>query len=92
MVDPGPTGGPSQVQELPFFIRGQVLAPTSCYANCDGSTATPFLNVNDFLCFQALFAGGDPSANCDNSTTQPVLNINDFLCFQARFAAGCSAP
>jgi hypothetical protein len=66
-------------------------APT-CYANCDNSSAVPFLNVNDFICFQSKFAAGDSYANCDNSTTAPVLNINDFICFQSKFAAGCSAP
>jgi hypothetical protein len=64
----------------------------SCYANCDGSTTVPFLNVNDFLCFQNQFAAGDSYANCDGSTTAPVLNVNDFLCFQNKFAASCSAP
>jgi hypothetical protein len=63
-----------------------------CYANCDGSTATPFLNVNDFICFQGKFAAGDTYANCDGSTQAPVLNVNDFICFQGKFAAGCSAP
>jgi hypothetical protein len=69
------------------FDRDQ--ADVSCYANCDGSHSTPILNVNDFVCFQALFAAGDPRANCDGSTTPPVLNVNDFICFQSRFAAGC---
>jgi hypothetical protein len=64
----------------------------TCYANCDGSTASPVLSVNDFLCFQQHFAAGDSYANCDQSTTPPVLNIDDFLCFQSRFVAGCSAP
>ncbi|MFN0133525.1 MAG: GC-type dockerin domain-anchored protein [Phycisphaerales bacterium] len=63
---------------------------TSCYANCDGSTATPILNVNDFICFQNAFAAGNVSANCDGSTTPPTLNVNDFICFQNAFAAGCS--
>jgi hypothetical protein len=62
---------------------------TPCYANCDGSTAAPVLNVNDFICFQSRFAAGDSYANCDGSTVVPVLNVNDFICFQARFAAGC---
>jgi hypothetical protein len=33
---------------------------SSCYANCDGSTSPPILNVNDFLCFQSKFAAGCP--------------------------------
>lgn len=32
----------------------------TCYANCDGSTTTPVLNVNDFICFQSRFAAGCP--------------------------------
>jgi hypothetical protein len=62
---------------------------TGCYANCDGGTTEPVLNVNDFICFQWQFAGGTNYANCDGSTTPPVLNVNDFLCFQNRFAQGC---
>ncbi len=63
-------------------------APT-CYANCDGSTATPVLNVLDFGCFLNRFAAADPYANCDGSTTAPVLNVLDFGCFMNHFAAGC---
>jgi hypothetical protein len=60
-----------------------------CYANCDGSTTPPALNVNDFICFQQKYAAGDPVANCDASTTPPTLNVNDFICFQQKYAAGC---
>jgi hypothetical protein len=31
-----------------------------CYANCDGSTNVPILNINDFICFQGRFAAGCP--------------------------------
>jgi hypothetical protein len=62
---------------------------TLCYPNCDNSTNTPILNINDFLCFLNRFAAGDSYANCDHSTTPPVLNINDFLCFLNSFASGC---
>ncbi|MFN0132248.1 MAG: hypothetical protein ACKVW3_06925 [Phycisphaerales bacterium] len=75
------------------FGLSAVISPPagpSCYANCDGSTSAPFLNVNDFICFQNLFAAGNSLANCDNSTTPPVLNVNDFTCFNNAFAAGCS--
>jgi hypothetical protein len=61
-----------------------------CYPNCDGSTAGPILNANDFQCFLNKFAAGDPWANCDGSTANPVLNANDFQCFLNAFAAGCS--
>ena len=62
---------------------------TPCYANCDGSTQTPVLNVADFTCFLQRFAGGESYANCDQSTTPPVLNVADFTCFLQAFAAAC---
>jgi hypothetical protein len=68
---------------------GSVVSGSTCYANCDHSTGSNFLNVNDFVCFQQRFAAADPYADCDHSGT---LNVNDFVCFQQRFAAGCSAP
>jgi trimeric autotransporter adhesin len=72
--------------------------PSGCYANCDGSTAEPALNVDDFMCFINEFAGGmslphnqqvEHYANCDESTTAPVLNVDDFTCFINGFAGGC---
>jgi hypothetical protein len=65
------------------------ICQAPCYANCDGSTVHPILNVDDFSCFINRFAAGDPWANCDNSTVAPVLNVDDFACFINRFAAGC---
>jgi hypothetical protein len=67
-----------------FTVEGQ-----DCYANCDGSTAAPVLNVLDFNCFLNRFAAGEPYANCDGSTAAPVLNVLDFNCFLNRFGAGC---
>jgi hypothetical protein len=61
-----------------------------CYANCDGSTAPPVLNANDFQCFLNKFASSDSFANCDGSSAPPVLNANDFQCFLNAFATGCS--
>jgi hypothetical protein len=72
---------------LVFRARGSGGA---CYANCDGSTVPPILNVGDFTCFLAKFAAGDPAANCDGSTAAPVLNVADFACFLTRVAEGCS--
>jgi hypothetical protein len=75
-----------------FTLSGGFLGSAGslpCYANCDGSTSTPILTVNDFICFQSRFAANDPYANCDGSTSIPVLTVNDFICFQSRFAAGC---
>ncbi|MFN0131979.1 MAG: M14 family zinc carboxypeptidase [Phycisphaerales bacterium] len=69
-----------------------IVPAAACFANCDSSTATPFLNVNDFTCFNNRFAAGNSLANCDASTAVPVLNVNDFTCFLNKFSAGCSAP
>jgi hypothetical protein len=69
----------------PLVARGSCR----CYADCDGSTASPVLNVADFTCFLQRFAAGESYANCDGSTQSPVLNIADFTCFLQRFAAGC---
>jgi hypothetical protein len=65
-----------------------------CYANCDGSTTLPVLNVADFTCYLQRFAAGCPApyscyANCDGSTAAPFLNIADFTCFLQKYAAGC---
>jgi hypothetical protein len=77
-----------------YYSTGQ----TPCYANCDGSTTPPVLNVEDFVCFINEFAQGQllPTAqqithyaNCDNSTTEPVLNVEDFICFINEFSQGC---
>ncbi|MFN0132155.1 MAG: hypothetical protein ACKVW3_06445 [Phycisphaerales bacterium] len=68
-----------------------VVVP-SCKANCDASTVAPCLNVNDFICFNNLFATGSNAANCDASTTPPILNVNDFICFNNAFAASCANP
>jgi hypothetical protein len=70
------------------YLAG-VSACDRCYANCDGSTAAPVLNVLDFNCFLNRFAAGEPYANCDGSTAAPVLNVLDFNCFLNRFGAGC---
>jgi hypothetical protein len=81
-----------QSGDLSFVLNGSVGTGSSCYANCDQSTGTPFLNVADFTCFLQKFAQGDPYANCDSSTSIPVLNVADFTCFLQKFAVGCSAP
>jgi hypothetical protein len=78
--------------EMEMAIRPAGNPPPSCYANCDGSTTVPFLNVLDFNCFLNRFSAGASYANCDNSTTAPVLNVLDFNCFLNKFSAGCSAP
>ncbi|MEX2217944.1 MAG: GC-type dockerin domain-anchored protein [Phycisphaerales bacterium] len=72
-----------------LYIYSEPLPPGVCYANCDGSTAAPTLNIADFGCFLQRYAAGEPYANCDGSTNSPVLNVADFGCFLQRFAAGC---
>lgn len=79
------TGTDPQGGTQAFIAR----VPAFCYANCDGSTAVPVLNVNDFTCFLTRFAAGDAYTNCDRSTTPPVVNVVDFACFLTAFAAGC---
>jgi probable HAF family extracellular repeat protein len=70
----------------PFLLTP---APPACYANCDGSTTAPVLNVLDFNCFLNRFSAGEAYANCDGSTVPPVLNVLDFNCFLNRFVQGC---
>ena len=72
------------------YVDNVTIIASPCYANCDGSTTAPALNVLDFACFLNKFAAGDTYANCDNSTIPPTLNVLDFACFLNRFAAGCS--
>jgi hypothetical protein len=75
----------------PVAMRSATIAiPTNlCYANCDGSTASPVLSAADFVCFLGKFRSGDAYANCDGSTTSPVLSAADFVCFLNKFRAGC---
>jgi hypothetical protein len=81
---PPATGGTAAV--APGFWPG-IGEP--CYANCDGSTAAPVLNVLDFNCFINRYTAGEAYANCDGSTTAPVLNVLDFNCFINRYTEGC---
>src|SRR5690606_39193184 len=78
------------------FTAGTMEPP--CYANCDGSTIEPLLNVDDFTCFINEYAAAqslpheqqvEHYANCDGSTVGPALNVDDFTCFINEYAAGC---
>ena len=74
---------PGSLMNRPWHAR----IPAHCYANCDGSTVTPTLNVADFTCFLRRFASGDVLyADCDLNAD---LGVPDFTCFLRRFAAGC---
>ncbi|MFG0285152.1 MAG: GC-type dockerin domain-anchored protein [Phycisphaerales bacterium JB039] len=75
---------PDAVSQLSGLAEGSgVIHVIGCYADCDGSGE---LDLFDFLCFQNMFAMGDPYADCDESG---ALDLFDFLCFQNEFAAGC---
>jgi hypothetical protein len=80
---------PSTPRTFLGVIEVSASCPLPCYANCDGSTNPPVLNVADFGCFLSRYAAGDSYANCDGSTIPPVLNVADFGCFLAAYAAGC---
>jgi hypothetical protein len=96
-----PAGSPAGLSFEAVYTPTSVIvqvASSTCYANCDGSTTPPVLNVDDFTCFinQYAAAQGLPHAqqvthyaNCDGSTIAPVLNVDDFTCFINAFAAGC---
>jgi hypothetical protein len=77
----------AEFEEAVAWAEARYASP--CYANCDGSTTAPRLNVADFTCYLQRYALGDCYANCDRSTTTPVLNVGDFTCFLQRYAAGC---
>ncbi len=57
--------------------------PNPCYPDCDSDGV---LSIDDFICFQTLFALNDPYADCDGDS---ALSIDDFICFQTFFAIGC---
>jgi hypothetical protein len=78
------THGISMVTMLDPPVEGSaIIQVIGCYADCDLSGD---LDLFDFLCFQNMFASGDPLADCDESG---ALDFFDFLCFQNEFAAGC---
>jgi hypothetical protein len=79
----------SGVGSPPVDIGAFEFQGTSCYANCDGSSSVPVLNVQDFTCYLQAFATGNPYANCDGSTGSPRLNVQDFTCFLQKFAVAC---
>ncbi len=58
-------------------------AANVCYPDCDLDNV---LSINDFICFQTMFAIGDLYADCDGDL---ALSIDDFICFQTYFAIGC---
>src|SRR5262249_24178427 len=70
---------PGTIRNFPVWNTGvDNIAIVDCYANCDGSTITPHLNVMDYVCFLNQYASGVSYANCDQSTLPPLINVNDF--------------
>jgi len=57
---PGPASGGQFACGGGFWGTPGAGGPAPCYANCDGSTIAPILNVNDFICFQQQYAAGCP--------------------------------
>ncbi len=72
-----------QIDGVKVVASKVICDSPSCYPDCDQSGT---LSIDDFICFQTLFAIGDPSADCDGDST---LSIDDFICFQTMFAIGC---
>jgi Metallo-peptidase family M12B Reprolysin-like len=64
-------------------VNFTITQTASCDPDCDSNGS---LTIDDFICFQTLFALGDPAADCDTSGS---LSIDDFICFQTLFALGC---
>ncbi len=68
---------------IPFQLFSVGQGQTTCYPDCDQDGV---LSIDDFICFQTLFALKDPFVDCDADDT---LSIDDFICFQTLFAIGC---
>jgi trimeric autotransporter adhesin len=76
-------GGFDQFGGVPAGRLARLSICEACPADCD---ADGVLSIDDFICFQTLFALGDPTADCDATGS---LSIDDFICFQTAFAIGC---
>jgi len=69
-IDPNFPPYPTSVSVLPmrfgavsstgtiFWDDISFVQTPACYANCDGSSVPPILNVSDFICFQQKYAAG----------------------------------
>ncbi len=75
------TVGTNVVSER-YAVFGCPAGP-ACYPDCDQSGS---LDIDDFICFQTLYAIGEAAADCDGSG---ALDIDDFICFQTAYAIGC---
>ena len=77
---------------MEMAVKSPAPVVAACYANCDGSTAVPFLNVQDFSCFLQKYAAQTPTPTATAAPQAPTLNVQDFTCFLQKYAAACSAP
>jgi hypothetical protein len=75
---PDPSGMTLDLGSINLKVEG-----AECYADCDEDGA---LSIDDFICYQTLFALGFSAADCDGDA---FLSIDDFICFQTFFAIGC---
>jgi hypothetical protein len=66
--------------DFPYFLRISAT-PETCYANCDGSTSAPVLNVNDFTCFLNLYAAADPAASVQVAGSSPGASTRSTCCW-----------
>ncbi len=73
-----------RLMSIPMRVHfvSQDVSP-ACTADCDGNGT---LTVDDFICFQTVFALSEPQADCDGDG---VLTIDDFICYLTQFAIGC---
>lgn len=67
----------------PVIVDIDMPALVVCYADCDGSGV---LNIFDYICFGAQYAGQLPYADCDGSGS---FNVFDYICFGQEYANGC---
>jgi len=77
----GAETGAAQAEET--VDLDNVIFGNPCVADCDASGT---LDIFDFICYQDLFAGGDPAADVNDDGE---LNIFDFIAFQQAFQEGC---
>jgi hypothetical protein len=63
------------------------MSVQSCPANCDGSSASPMLTANDFMCFMNGVPNRDPRCNFDGQNG--LAFGEEFQAFLDSYAGGC---
>ena len=79
----GYTNGALEAPNIGFHDAYTALFGEPCIPDCE---ADGDLDIDDFICYQTLFALGDGAADCEQDGD---LDIDDFICFQTLFAIGC---